>query len=91
MQIAIKAYAKVNLSLEVLGSPVDGFHKVRTVIQAIDLADEIDKNPQHAKKIGINWCVKQCEDLLNHDIKNIHFYIMSGATGVTEVLKKLSR
>jgi len=50
----------------------------------------MDENPDHAKEIGINWCAKQCEGLLNHGIKNIHFYIMSGATGVTKVLKKIN-
>lgn len=56
----------------------------------IDLADEADKNPDHAREIGINWCVKQCEGLLNEGVMNIHFYIMSGASGVAEVLKKIN-
>ena len=55
------------------------------------LSDEVDENTDHAKEIGINWCVNQCEELLNNGVKNIHFYIMSGATGVTEVLKKISK
>ena len=55
------------------------------------LSDEVDEKPDHAKEIGITWCVKQCEELLNYGIKNIHFYIMSGAAGVTEVLKKIDR
>jgi len=56
-----------------------------------ELSDEVDKNPDHAKEIGINWCIKQCEELLNHGIKNIHFYIMTGAAGVIEVLKKVNK
>ena len=54
-----------------------------------ELSDEVDKKPDHAKEIGINWCTKQCEELLNNGIKNIHFYIMNGASGVTKVLKNL--
>ncbi len=54
------------------------------------LSDEVDENTDHAKEIGINWCVNQCEELLNNGVKNIHFYIMSGASGVMEVLKKLN-
>ena len=53
-----------------------------------ELSDEVDENPKHAKEIGTKWCARQCEGLLNHGVKNIHFYIMSGATAVTEVLKK---
>ena len=55
-----------------------------------ELSDEVDENPEHAKEIGIQWCAKQCEGLLDHGVKNIHFYIMSGAKGVTEVLKKIN-
>ena len=54
-----------------------------------DLSDEVYKNPKHIKEIGINWCIKQCEGLLDHGVKNIHFYIMNGAKGVTEVLKRI--
>ena len=56
-----------------------------------ELSDEVDEAPKHAKKIGINWCANQCEGLLNNGVKNIHFYIMSGAAGVIEVLKKISK
>ena len=56
-----------------------------------DLSEEIDANPEHAKEIGIQWCVKQCTDLLNRGEKNIHFYIMNGASGVKKVLNKISQ
>ena len=36
-----QAYAKVNLSLEVLGRNPDGYHKVMTVLQTVDLADTL--------------------------------------------------
>ena len=39
--IRLFAPAKINLSLEVLGKRADGYHEVRTVLQAIDLADEV--------------------------------------------------
>ena len=40
--IRLLAPAKINLSLEVIGKRDDGYHEVRTVLQAIDLADELD-------------------------------------------------
>jgi 4-diphosphocytidyl-2-C-methyl-D-erythritol kinase len=40
--IRLKAAAKINLSFEVIGRRDDGFHEVRTVLQAIDLADVVE-------------------------------------------------
>ena len=41
----VKAYAKVNFTLEVLGSRSDSYHEVRTVLQTIDLADTLQFSP----------------------------------------------
>ena len=38
-RITLKAYAKVNLTLEVLGRRDDGYHNVATILQTVDLAD----------------------------------------------------
>ena len=35
------AYAKINLSLDILGRMENGYHKVRMVMQTIDLSDEL--------------------------------------------------
>ncbi|MCH7656432.1 MAG: 4-(cytidine 5'-diphospho)-2-C-methyl-D-erythritol kinase [Chloroflexi bacterium] len=40
--IRLRAPAKVNLSFEVLGRRADGYHEVRTVLAAVDIADEIE-------------------------------------------------
>lgn len=36
-----KAYAKINLTLEVLGNREDGYHEVATILQAVSLADQL--------------------------------------------------
>ncbi len=36
-----RAFAKVNLDLRILGKRADGFHEIRSVLQSIDLFDEI--------------------------------------------------
>jgi len=41
----LRAFAKINLSLQVLGKRPDGFHELRTVFQAIDWYDEIQMEP----------------------------------------------
>jgi 4-diphosphocytidyl-2-C-methyl-D-erythritol kinase len=40
-RLVLKAAAKVNLTLEVLGKRADGYHQISTVMQAVDLSDRI--------------------------------------------------
>ncbi len=43
--LTVEAPAKINLTLEVLGKGMDGFHEIRSVIQAIDLRDTLHFQP----------------------------------------------
>ena len=43
--LSIPAYAKVNLSLEVIGRRDDGYHEVATILQTVDLADTVTLRP----------------------------------------------
>ena len=43
--MTIAAYAKVNLTLEVLGLRPDGFHDLRSVVLPVSLADEVSLEP----------------------------------------------
>ncbi len=44
----VLAYAKVNLTLEILGRRNDGYHELRTILQTINLADrlQVSKSPR---------------------------------------------
>ena len=44
--VTIRAHAKINLDLRVLGTRPDGFHELRTVFQAISLRDTITCTPR---------------------------------------------
>ena len=44
MKINVKANAKINLYLEVLGKRLDGYHDIETIMQEIDLSDELEFN-----------------------------------------------
>ena len=37
----MKAYAKVNISLDIVGKREDGYHLLEMIMQSIDLYDEI--------------------------------------------------
>jgi 4-diphosphocytidyl-2-C-methyl-D-erythritol kinase len=39
--VRLRAYAKLNLTLEVLGRRADGYHELRSLVQCISLADDV--------------------------------------------------
>lgn len=55
-----------------------------------ELAEEIDKaKTEHISDIGIEWSIKQCEDLLNNGVPAIHFYIMQYIKPIQKVLDRI--
>lgn len=50
----LKAYAKINLTLDILGKRKDGFHELESVMQQIDLADDVTLKKLNNKKIIID-------------------------------------
>lgn len=55
MEIRAAGRAKVNLHLKVGEVRPDGFHEVTTVMQTIDLADEVRITPADTTSVGITW------------------------------------
>ncbi len=49
-EIRLKAYAKVNFALDVVGVRADGYHELRTVMQSISLSDEVA-----VERIGVGF------------------------------------
>src|SRR5262245_8530301 len=45
MKITLSSYAKINWTLEILGKRADGYHELRTLLQTLDLADELIFEP----------------------------------------------
>ncbi|MBM7855200.1 4-diphosphocytidyl-2-C-methyl-D-erythritol kinase [Desulfohalotomaculum tongense] len=41
MQLKLKAHAKINLTLKVLGKRSDGYHQLETIMQSLELHDEL--------------------------------------------------
>jgi 4-diphosphocytidyl-2-C-methyl-D-erythritol kinase len=49
--LRLKAPAKINLALEVLGRRADGYHEIKSVIQSIELYDELTFEPADSLEI----------------------------------------
>ena len=42
-----------------------------------------------SKEIGLDWCVRQCEELLDKGVPGIHFYTMGISDGVARIAEKI--
>lgn len=60
----------------------------------IDLPNElageiIEAKPEHVLEIGVNWTLKQVEELLNHNVPALHFFIMQNPKPIKMLMDKL--
>ncbi len=54
MEIQVKAYAKINLTLDVLGKRSDGYHNVKTIMQSVGLYDVITLSENNSREITVS-------------------------------------
>lgn len=56
-----------------------------------ELADAAEKLATDAEvaQVGIEWCVTQCKELLEHGVPRIHFYTVSAVNSIKEIMKRL--
>ena len=55
-----------------------------------ELAEEIEKTKnEHVIDVGIKWALEQVEDLLNHNVPGIHFYIMQKSEPIKRLMSKI--
>lgn len=54
-----KAYAKINLFLDVLSKRPDGYHDIGTVFQTIDIYDELEYNPAEPGVLNLTYNAPQ--------------------------------
>lgn len=69
----IKAYAKINLALDVVGIREDGYHMLETVMQQIRLADDIHIKWEKRESSGIELIVSTNKPYLPTDERNLAY------------------
>lgn len=60
----------------------------------IEIPDELSSEilaakPDQVKDIGVEWTLKQCEELLNRGVPSLHFYVLLNASPVERLFKRL--
>ena len=55
--ILIKSYAKINLSLGIIGKLKSGYHKIESIVSFLNLYDEIKIKKIFSKIIKLNFMV----------------------------------
>lgn len=55
------------------------------------LASEIREctDDKDVKEVGIEWCIKQCKELIEKGVPGIHFYTLGISDGVARIAEKL--
>jgi len=67
-----KAYAKINLHLDVVSKRDDGFHDIKTVMHSVSLYDSITVSTAPSKEISVKLCVEGVK-FLPTDSKNLAY------------------
>ena len=61
----------------------------------VDMPEELTheamkcKDDAAAMQVGIEWCVKQCRELMAHGVPSIHFYSVGAIDSIKEVAKQV--
>ena len=76
--------------------PLSTFRQISTIPEAfsldipVDLTEEMTKakdNKETLYRIGTEWCINQCRDLISHGVPAVHFYTMGKSQNITQILK----
>lgn len=56
-----------------------------------ELAHEVQKctTDEQVRQVGIEWCTKQCRELMFHGVPSIHFYSIGAADSIREVARQI--
>ena len=66
-------------------------HKTFKVDLPEELTHEVLKcqNDQEAQQVGIEWCVKQCKELIDQGVPSLHFYSVGAEDSIREVARQI--
>jgi len=60
-----------------------------------DIPEELEKelrkckSDEDAKQVGIEWCIKQCRELMDSGVPSLHFYSMNAVDSVSKIAEEI--
>ncbi len=48
-----------------------------------------NNDPEAVRRVGVHWATEQCRDLLDHNVKGIHFYTLNRSSATREIYLNL--
>jgi methylenetetrahydrofolate reductase (NADPH) len=54
-----------------------------------DLADAALADPKNVVEIGVEWALKQSQELLAYGVPSLHFYVMQSASAIKKLMAKM--
>ncbi len=86
--VKIKANAKINLSLAVLGKRDDGYHLIDTVMHSVGLFDELEINKSDKISVNCDKYVLNQEDNIAFKAAKLFFQVVGISGGASIDIKK---
>lgn len=75
MEVKVKAYAKINLMLDIICTRPDGYHDLFMIMQSIGLYDTVTVTETNSKKITITCNIQDIplDEKILHIKRQMHF------------------
>lgn len=56
-----------------------------------ELSDKLEKcrTNDEVKEVGVEWAIRQCRELKEHDVPSLHFYTMNAALQIETIMRAL--
>ena len=75
--------------------PVRSLHQAQKMVSMTKveipkpLKNDFEKFPNDGHKIGVEFAIKQCRDLIDNGVKGLHFYTLNKSDMISEILENL--
>lgn len=76
-------------SLAGMGRMADMAQGTRFPAALVRAVNRTNGDPEAVRRVGIHWATEQCRDLLDHDVRGIHFYTLNRSTATREIYLNL--